>query len=135
MPKQPRGPQPLILLYFGLFILWGFGYETVWRYFVTEVDGVVVSSRDSPSKGAPRYSTHYLIRGDDGREQTYVAGATDGSLERSLPVGTRIRKKWGELNYEVDGTRLQFPWIGYSIMFGIALSCLFWAGLLWLRRP
>jgi hypothetical protein len=131
--SRPAAPLPIILIVTALWIFWGFGYQTVWQRFTTQLDGVVVSSRDIPSKGAPRYATEYVVRGEDGRDQAYVAGATDGSLERSLPVGTSIQKKWGELGYEVDGRRVSFPVIFYSAIFGVAFGCLFWAWLQWRR--
>jgi hypothetical protein len=125
------GPQPVILIMAALWILWGFGYQTVWERFTTQVDGVVISSRDVPSKGAPRYGTEYVIRGSNGQEQRYDAGATDGSLERSMPVGTRIRKEWGDVGYEANGQWISFPIAFYAAIFGVASGCLLWATLLW----
>jgi hypothetical protein len=90
--KSKVVPNPAIPLIFGLFILWGFGYETVGSRLKTQLEGVVVSSRDIPSTGAPRYATEYTLRGPDGRESLYVAGATDASLPRSMPVGTSLKK-------------------------------------------
>ena len=82
-----------MLILFGLFILWGFGWETIGRRLQTHVDGVIVASRDVPSTGYPRYATEYKVRDTHGDEQVFWAGATDASLPRSMPVGTRIRKQ------------------------------------------
>jgi hypothetical protein len=127
----PPGAPLVILIIAALWIFWGFGYDVVWKRFTTQADGVVISSRDVPSKAAPRYATEYVIRGPMGQEQRYVAGATDGSLERSIPVGARIHKEWGELGYEVNGKRVGFPVYAYSALFGLAFGCLLWAWLLW----
>ena len=113
-----------MLIFFGLFILWGFGFETVWPWLCLDVDGVIVASRDIPSKGAPRYATQYTFRAADGRESTVWAGANDGSLPRSLPVGTRIRKQRWNLEYERDGSRSGFPYIFYGIILAIGFGVL-----------
>jgi hypothetical protein len=129
------GPSPWFLVCVALFILWGFGYETVWDRLTADIDGVIVSSRDVPSKGAPRYATEYVIRGPDGQAHTYVAGPTDSSLERSMPIGTRVHKERWKLGYERDGHQVSFPIEFYSAILGIALACLLWAVLQWrLRR-
>jgi hypothetical protein len=124
--KSP--PQPTILLFISaLWISWSFGYRTVWPRFTAEVDGVVTSSRDVPSKGV----TEYVVRDASGADHRYVAGATDASLERSLPVGTDIRKEWGSLDYEVNGKKIRFPTPFYSAVCGAALFSLLWGAVLW----
>jgi hypothetical protein len=128
--KSP--PQPTIVLFISaLWILWAFGYQVVWKRFTAVVDGVVISSRDVPSTGAPRYSTEYVVRDAGGNNHLYIAGATDASLKRSLPVGTEIRKEWGRLDYEVDGKQIHFSTYFYSAMCGIALFSLLWGAVLW----
>jgi hypothetical protein len=120
--------NPAIPLIFGLFILWGFGYETVGTRLKTQLEGVVVSSRDIPSTGAPRYATEYTLRGPDGRESVYVAGATDASLPRSMPVGTSLKKQRWHLAYEKNGQRVDdFGVSFYGMMLGIAVACLAWS--------
>jgi len=120
--------NPAIPLIFGLFILWGFGYETVGTRLKTQLEGVVVSSRDIPSTGAPRYATEYTLRGPDGRESVYVAGATDASLPRSMPVGTTLKKQRWHLAYEKNGQRVDdFGVSFYGMMLGIAVACLAWS--------
>jgi hypothetical protein len=111
-------------------MLWGFGIQTLWTRYAMAVEGTVVSSRDVPSKGAPRYATEYVVRGADGHDYQYVAGATDASLDRSLPVGSQIQKKRGQLGYEVNGQWRSFPIYFYSAIFGVAFFAIFWAALL-----
>jgi hypothetical protein len=123
-------PQSVVLLCGGLWILWGFGFETMWARYATDVEGTVISSRDVPSKGAPRYITEYIIRSADGHDHQYVAGPTDASLDRSIPIGSQIQKKWGQLGYEVNGQWHQFPLYAYSATFGVAFFAIFWAALL-----
>lgn len=124
--------RPIVPFLFAIYILWGFGYETVVARLRIEVDGVVVSSLDSPSKGAPRYATEYVVRGPDGRDQQYVAGATDADLPRSMPIGTQIKKLRWHLYYERDRRVVRdFPVAFYSAILGVALSFLIWSFLLW----
>ena len=115
-----------VLIVFGLFILWGFGWNTVGRRLLTAIDGIIVARRAVSS------ATEYTVRGDDGSEQVFLAGATDASLPGNMPVGTRIRKKLWHLDYEQDGRREIFPWIFYSSVVGIAVSLVVW-GILILR--
>jgi hypothetical protein len=129
MRSPPARVVPVLL--FGIWILWGFGYETVWQRYATAVDGVIVSCHDDPSTGAPRYASEYVVRDDLGHDQTYVAGPTDASLERSLSVGTRIEKRWGQLGYRVNGEWIAFPAFFYSGMLAIALFCVAWALWQW----
>jgi hypothetical protein len=104
------------MLLAGLWILWGFGCQTAWRFFQTSVEGTIIVSSDAPSRGAPRYASAYVVRSDDGREQSYIAGPTDASLERSLPVGTRLRKDIWSFSYEVNDRRVWFPMVFYGAL-------------------
>ena len=118
---------------FGLFLLWGFGWETVGHRLLTSVDGVIVASRDVPSTGAPRYATEYAVRGANGEEQLFWAGITDASLPRSMPVGTRIRKLRWHLGYEQNGTLIGFPEkFFYAVVCTCGLGVLVW-GIVVLR--
>jgi len=88
----------------------------------------LLSSRDIPSTGAPRYATEYTLRGPDGRESVYAAGATDASLPRSMPVATSLKKQRWHLDYEKNGRRVDdFGVSFYGMMLGIALACLAWS--------
>jgi len=118
-----------VFIVFALFILWGFGWNTVGRRLLTSIDGVIVVRRVVPS------ATEYTVRGDDGSEKVFRAGATDASLPGSMPVGTRIRKKLWHLDYERDGRRESFPWIMYSSVLGIALSLVVWGILILRSQP
>lgn len=130
--KNKMVPNPAAPLMFALFILWGFGYDTVGARLKIRLEGVVISSRDVPSTGAPRYATEYTLRAPDGRESVYIAGATDASLPRSLPVGTTINKQRWHLDYEKNGQRVEdFGVFFYGSMMGIALACMVWSFLLW----
>jgi len=118
-----------VLIVFGLFILWGFGWNTVGRRLLTVIDGVIVARRAVPS------ATEYTVRGDDGSEHVFLAGATDASLPGDIPAGTRIRKKLWDLDYEQDGRRESFPWIFYSSVVGIGLSLVVWGILILRSQP
>jgi len=107
---------------FGLFILWGFGWETVGLWLRTDVEGVIVASRDEPTTRPPRYATEYTVRNDDGQERVFWAGPTDGSLPRSMPVGTHLRKMRWHLEYERDGRTEGFPYVFYSLALGVVVS-------------
>ena len=115
-----------VAIMFGLFLIWGFGWDTVGRRLGVAVDGLIVASRDVPATGAPRYATEYAIRTADGKEQTLWAGPNDGSLPRSMPVGTRIRKERWHLNYERDGRTEGFPYVFYFVVLTIAASLVAW---------
>src|ERR1700722_7271020 len=102
--KRNYKPKPWVLILFGLFFLWGFGWETIGHRLLSNVNGIIVASRAVPSTGAPRYETQYTIRDTHGDEQVFWAGATDASLPRSMPVGTRIQKQRWHLDYERNGS-------------------------------
>ncbi|MGB2675763.1 MAG: hypothetical protein WAN12_01595 [Candidatus Acidiferrum sp.] len=122
-------------LAFSLWILYGFGYETLYQRLVTQVEGVIVSSRDVHSPNNPRYATEYIVRAADGREAGYVAGASDASLPRSLPVGTTIKKRKWHLDYERDGEHVSdFPTALYVLTLGAAVAGLVWSIRLWRQQ-
>jgi hypothetical protein len=128
--KTALAPNPLLLLVFGLFILWGFGFSTIGLRLYLELDGDVVSSHDRSAKGAPRYVTEYILRASDGSEFFYAAGPTDASLPRSLPVGTHLTKRRWRLDYEKDGQTIDdFPITFYAIVVGIGLALILWSFL------
>jgi hypothetical protein len=49
--------SPAVLLFFSLWILWGFGFETVGTRLRIQLNGAVISSRDIPPSRGPRYAT------------------------------------------------------------------------------
>jgi hypothetical protein len=124
--------RAIVPIMFGLFLMWGFGWDTVGHRLRIAVDGVIVSTLDVPATGAPRYATEYTIRSASGTEQILWSGPTDGSLPRSMPVGTRIRKERWRLNYERDGRTVGFPYIFYCLVLTIAAGLMV-RGLLNLR--
>jgi hypothetical protein len=97
------------------------------------LDGTVVARQDLRAAGVPWNYTEYKIRGAHETFETYYYADTgwDGSLPRDLPVGSRIAKKGGGLDYVVDGRRYPFPVPLYAAIFGMALVF----AVLALRRP
>lgn len=84
-------------------MIWAFGFHTVGARPWTQLDGTVIGSRDIPPARGPRYATEYVLRGPAGQEIRYIAGATDSSLLRSMPVGTALKKQRWQLGYERNG--------------------------------
>jgi hypothetical protein len=123
MPRIHK-PRPWVLILFGLFMLWGFGWETIGRLLLTQVEGVIVESRDIPPDRSPRYITEYTVRGPNGDEQVFRAGRTDASLPRSMPVGTRILKQQWHLDFERDGQLVEFSG---RLFYAATLTCAFGA--------
>jgi hypothetical protein len=133
---QTTKPRPWALILFGLFFLWGFGWETIEHRLLIHVDGVIVASQDVPSTGAPRYATKYTVRDPHGDEQVFWAGATDASLPRSMPIGTRILKLPWHLDYERNGNRIEFPEkFFYAPILACACGMVIWGCLLLRSGP
>jgi hypothetical protein len=113
----------------------GFWFRSLVTRYTTELEGVVVSSRDMPANRESRYATEYVVREDGGHETHYVAGASDASLERSIPVGSRIEKKWGQLGCRLNGHWRSFLIASYSAIMGAAFFTPFWPVLVqWRAR-
>lgn len=127
--------QPQGLLIWGLWILWAFGLQTFFVFLITEVDGIIVSSRDIPPNRGPRYATEYTLRAPDGHEFAYLAGATDATLPRSMPVGTRLKKERWQLSYERDGQQVNdsFPFF-YATVIGLRFASIGCSFALWRRQ-
>ncbi len=127
--------HPQVLLIWGLWMLWAFGLQTFFIFLNTEVDGVIVSSRDIPRNRGPRYATEYTLRAPDGHEFAYVSGPTDATLPRSMPVGTRLKKERWHLSYERDGQRENgsFPFF-YATVIGIGFTSVGCSFALWRRQ-
>jgi hypothetical protein len=122
--RPANNALPILLIVWGVWLLWGFGCQTVFDRLLLEVDGTVTSEQNVPSKGAPRYATYYALRSSTGSISTYAAGATDASLERGLPVGTRIHKTRWQLGYEINDHWVSFPVIFYSLTLCIGLAAI-----------
>lgn len=127
--------RAIVPIIFGVFLIWSFGWDTVGRRLRLAVDGVIVRAVDVPATGAPRYATEYTIRGAHGKEQIYWAGPTDGSLPRSMPVGTRIRKERWHLEYERNARTEGFPYVFYSVVLMVAAGLLAWGLFNFFRAP
>jgi hypothetical protein len=112
------------------------GIETVGRRLTTEIDGVVIARQEIPREWyTPRGSgIAYIVRSND-RYQEYVSGWTDDAIPRDVPVGAHLTKPKWEMTYSANGKAIgDFPWLFYSAMFGVGLSCLLWAGFQLRRR-
>jgi len=96
-PVQSLRPAGLAL--FGAWLLFIGGSELLQRLW-SEVDGTVVSSETSTGN---RPITKYRLRAPGGHESEYVAGPTDASLPRRLPVGTVLHKERWHLSFSRDG--------------------------------
>lgn len=126
--SQP-GLNPFPITLFALFILWGFGYQTLWARLTTHVDGIVTSRVYLPRTWWTHGpGTKYLILQVDGTTNEYVAGCTDASLSRAIPVGTKLRKLKWELSYSVNGSRVDdFPRYFYFLILSGAVALLLWS--------
>jgi hypothetical protein len=125
--RKPQ-PKPVVLIVFGLLILWGFGFETLGSRLMTNVEGTIISSQDIPYPLAPaRHGTEYTLRTTDGGNARYIAGATDASLPRDIPVGTYIKKQRWHLTYECNGQEIDdFSLPVYTGVLFAAVACLIW---------
>jgi hypothetical protein len=134
--RKPQ-PNPIVLSFFGLWILWGFGYQTLWVRLMTNVEGTVVSAQDIPYPLAPaRHGTEYMLRTPEGDTGRYVAGATDASLPRNIPVGSYIKKRRWQLSYEQDNHRIDdFSIPFYGAMLSAAVGILVWVAALSRQKP
>lgn len=128
-------PLPVMLICGALFVFWGFGYETVGLRLGIAVDGVVIKREVIPRTWASHGTGMvYVVRRSDGGEQTYIAGATDGSLPQNIPLGAHIVKRKWELSYLLNGQRIHdFPIVFYTIILGGAVIALIW-GIFQLMR-
>ena len=129
--RRTAGPPPVVLIAVAIWIVWGFGYETVWQRLALELDGTVIVRREIPQTWASHGpATAYVVRGADGVDQVYVSGATDASLPGNIPIGTEIEKHKWALSYSLNGVRIDsFPTYFYSAWCGVALACVLWAVL------
>ena len=134
--RRTAGPRPAVLIAVALWIVWGFGYETVWQRLALELDGTVIARREIPQTWASHGpATAYVVRGADGRGHDYVSGGNDASLPGNIPIGTGIEKHKWALSYSLNGVRIDdFPIYFYSAWYGVALACVLWAVLQVARR-
>jgi hypothetical protein len=97
----------------------------IYQRAVIQLDGTVISSQTTcvqPENN--RCATVYIVEGLNGSKTTYIAGPTDHSLLRRLPVGTEIVKGKWSLNYSIDQKiNKGFPTKLYFALLGIGLCC------------
>jgi hypothetical protein len=122
-------PNPIILGIWGLWILWGFGYQTFWTRLMTSAEGTVVSARQVPYPPAPaRYHTEYELRTPGGAVVHYDAGGTDATLPRNIPLGTYVRKQRWHWSYEENEKNVNDAgYFFYVIAIIVGISCVAWA--------
>jgi hypothetical protein len=127
--------RPLALALWAVWMIYAFGFSTLGVRLWTQLNGTITSSRDTPPIRGPRYSTEYILIGPDGKESSYIAGPTDSSLPRSMPVGTTLRKQRWQIGYERDGRWVSdFGLPFYLGALAIAFGCLVWSSYLWRRK-
>jgi hypothetical protein len=106
-------------------LIWLFAGHEIYQRAAISLDGTVVSSETScvqPYNN--RCDTAYVLEGRDGAQSAYVAGPTDESLERRLPVGTVIHKSKWSLSYTVDARNVNdFPIGFYGGLMAFGLLC------------
>jgi hypothetical protein len=106
----------------GLWAIFMVDYTTFGRLH-NEVDGVIMARHLTTGY---RPAAIYSVRDSGGGTHTYVAGATDASLPRDLPIGAHVTKRRWDLGYSVDGQRRDdFPVTFYTIILTIGV-CLLW---------
>jgi hypothetical protein len=102
------------------------------RYFL-EIEGVVVESKTT---SPPRPATYYQIMGFDKIVRQYIAGPTDKSLPRQMPIGTHIKKIKHQLWWERDKVRVDdFTLPGPVTITALGFMLMFWSVSQWhIRR-
>jgi hypothetical protein len=124
--KAKLRPNPIVIAVWSLWILW-FALSPVWFRLNTALEGEVISAQDIPQTRGSRYATKYTLRGPDGRNFEYIAGATSDSLPRNMSVGTYLRKPKWTIYYEKDGRPFDtgVPWFSF-VLTCFAIGCLVW---------
>ena len=96
-------------------------YTTIGRLLI-DVDGEIVA-REMTTGYRP--AAIYSINQPGGQTRTYMAGPTDASLPRDLPIGSRLTKRRWELGYTLNNQRVtDFPIMFYGASFGIGAGML-----------
>jgi len=106
-------------------LIWLFAGHEIYQRAAISLHGTVVSSETScvqPYNN--RCDTTYVVEAQDQTRSTYVAGPTDESLERRLPVGTVIRKDKWALTYSVNNRKISdFPAVFYGGLMAFGVLC------------
>ncbi len=108
----------------GVLLIWGvpmmlFGVFGILGRASIVVSGTVVESRTAcvQPQNNRCVTTYRVVSESKASETIYKAGPTDQSLQRRLPVGTRIHKAPWSLDYSVDGLPVRdFPWAPYAVI-------------------
>lgn len=113
-----------------------FAGNEIYQRAVVELSGTVTLSETTcvqPYNN--RCSTKYVVTGENGSYATYVAGSSDASLERYLPVGTLVNKRKWSLVYSVNGKQISdFPIKFYDGVILVGMLCA-WSGALSFKGP
>jgi hypothetical protein len=116
-------------------MFWGFG-TTLSQRLMTDIEGTVISAEDIPVTFSQRHGTDYVVLSPEGRTISYIAGATDASLPRSMPVGTYIKKQRWHTSYERNGQQVDdFGTLSYAAILAGAVGLLVWAAKLKKSEP
>jgi hypothetical protein len=100
---------------------------TLFGRLTTQVDGTIISRQTILET---RRGTVYTLRDSKGNLETYVAGATDASLSRDIPIGTHITKERWHLGYNLNNSYINdFPVIFYSMVASIGV-CFLWFAII-----
>jgi hypothetical protein len=113
-------------------LTWLFAGSEIFQRATIELHGKVVSSETScvqPQNN--RCATEYVVERNDHVQKRYVAGPTDKSLRRGLPVGSEIDKDKWALAYAIDGVPINdFPSAFYGGLLAFGFCCaLLWSAL------
>lgn len=106
-------------------LIWLFAGHEIYQRANVVLNGVIVTSKtDCVQPYNNRCATEYVVESADHAHVVYVAGPTDASLRRRLPVGTRIRKDKWSLTYFVNGKKVDdFPTRFYGGLMLFGLMC------------
>jgi hypothetical protein len=106
-------------------LVWFFAGHEIYQRAAISLQGTVVSSETSCVQPYnDRCDTTYVVEAQDQTRSTYVAGPTDESLERRLPVGTLIRKDKWALTYSVNNRQISdFPIVFYGGLMAFGVLC------------
>lgn len=125
MQNHDYGQRPYFALFlFGLMI--GFmGVAEPYERLAINVDGrisSVVTECVEPQHS--RCATVYVVETPSGVKQTYIAGPTDHSLKRYLPVGTVLQKRRWKLSYQINDQEIEdFPIGFYAGCVVMSVAC------------
>jgi hypothetical protein len=131
MPQPPVKPY-LAAAFFGVFVII-FAVREVYNRVSIDVHGkVIVSDTTCVQPSNNRCSTRYVIESATHDRSEYVAGPTESSLRRWLPVGTSLEKTKWELGYSIDSQRISdFSMTFYEIVGFVGVGFCWWAVLLY----